>query len=210
MPLRKLLAAIALTLAATGALAQTAVRTEAIRRPGAPIPANSFQPDGPAAEQSRPADNSKIIRDAAMLPPAVARTRDLILAAARSGDLQKLVAVMQMNKTMPVFTLSNEQSPIMHWKATFPESDGIEVLSILVTILETGFVHVDQGTPQDTFVWPYFARVPIKALTAEQKVELFRIMTGADYKTMADTGGYAFFRLGIAPDGTWRFFVAGN
>jgi hypothetical protein len=39
---------------------------------------------------------------------------------------------------------------------------------------------------------------------------LFRIITGADYKDMVEFGVYSFYRLGIAPDGTWQFFVAGD
>ena len=47
-------------------------------------------------------------------------------------------------------------------------------------------------------------------LTPQQKVELFRIVTGADYKDMMKLGVYAFYRLGIGPDGTWHFFVTGD
>jgi hypothetical protein len=39
---------------------------------------------------------------------------------------------------------------------------------------------------------------------------LFRIITGNDYKEMQDFGAYIFYRLGIGPDGTWHFFVAGG
>jgi len=79
-----------------------------------------------------------------------------------------------------------------------------------VTILQTGFTHVDKGTPQEMYLWPYFTRMPVKNLTPEQKVELFRIITGSDYKDMLDFGAYSFYRLGIGPDGTWHFFVAGD
>ena len=84
----------------------------------------------------------------------------------------------------------------------------MEALSILINVLETAFVHVDVGTPQEIYLWPYFARIPLKALTPQQRVELFRIVTGADYKDMVEFGVYSFYRLGIAPDGTWQFFVA--
>jgi hypothetical protein len=60
------------------------------------------------------------------------------------------------------------------------------------------------------YLWPYFARMPIKSITPEQKVELFRLITGADYKDMTEFGAYVFYRLGIAPDGAWHFFVAGD
>ena len=88
--------------------------------------------------------------------------------------------------------------------------DNEALLSILVTLLQTGYVHVDKGTPQEMYLWPYFTRMPVKNLTPEQKVELFRIITGNDYKDMLDFGAYIFYRVGIGPDGTWHFFVAGN
>jgi hypothetical protein len=117
---------------------------------------------------------------------------------------------MQSSETLPVFSFSDDKDPVAYWKANYPDSDGIEVLSILTTVLQTGFVHVDVGTPQEMYLWPYFARVALKTLTPEQKVELFRIITGTDFKDMVDFGAYNFYRLGISPDGTWQFFVAGD
>ena len=195
------------TLLQEQALAQNKVRTETIRPPASPDAANK-----PSAHITPPnlAGAPEIITDLSLLPTAVARTRERILAAAQSGDLQKLLTVMQMNETMPIFSFSNEKDPVAFWKSNYPDSDGVEVLSILVTILQTGFVHVDKGTPQEMYLWPYFTRMPLKNLTPEQKVELFRVITGSDYKDMLDFGAYSFYRLGIGPDGTWHFFVAGD
>jgi hypothetical protein len=153
---------------------------------------------------------AEIIHDLSRLPPRAARTRERILEAARTGDIDKLLIVMQSNETLPVFSFGNEKDPIAFWKATYPDSEGLEILAILIQVLQTGFVHVHQGTPQEMYVWPYFAHVPLQRLTPEQKVELFRIVTGSDYKKMKEFGAYIFYRVGIAPDGTWHFFVAGD
>jgi hypothetical protein len=153
---------------------------------------------------------AEIIRDLSRLPPRAARTRERILEAARTGDIDKLLIVMQSNETLPVFSFGNEKDPIAFWKATYPDSEGLEILAILIQVLQTGFVHVHQGTPQEMYVWPYFAHMPLQRLTPEQKVELFRIVTGSDYKKMKEFGAYIFYRVGIAPDGTWHFFVAGD
>lgn len=195
------------TLLQEQALAQNKVRTETIRPPASPDAANK-----PSAHVTppNPAGAPEIVTDLSLLPAPVIRTRERILAAAQSGDLQKLLTVMQMNETMPIFSFSSERDPITFWKSNYPDSDGVEVLSILVTILQTGFVHVDKGTPQEMYLWPYFTRMPLKNLTPEQRVELFRIITGSDYKDMLDFGAYSFYRLGIGPDGTWHFFVAGD
>lgn len=176
-----------------GALAQSA---------GQDKPAGHLLPVAPTAAVP------EISTDLSRLPAPVARTRERILAAARSGDLQQLAALV--NEAMPVFSFTDEKDPIAFWKANYPDSDGVEVLSTLTTILELGFVHVDQGTPQEMYVWPYFVRMSLTALTPAQKVELFRIVTGADYKDMLAFGVYSFYRVGIGPGGAWRFFVAGD
>jgi hypothetical protein len=211
---------LAVITAGGDALAQNRVRTESFRAPvspGQPIepPGTVVHDDTPKRRLGAPLPRAgveapEILTDLSQLPAPVARTRDRILTAARSGDLNKLLTVMQMNETPPVFSFGNERDPIAFWKAAYPDSYGIEVLSILITILETGYVHVDQGTPQEMYMWPYFARLPIKTLTPDQKVELFRIITGSDYKNMQDYGAYVFYRLGIAPDGVWHFFVSGE
>jgi hypothetical protein len=153
---------------------------------------------------------SDVLTDVSRLPAPVARMRARIIEAARTGDLDKLVTVMQTNETMPIFSFANERDPVAYWRANYPESGGLEVLSILLEILDMGFVHVDAGTPQDMYVWPYFAYVPLKELTPPQKVELFKVVTGSDYRAMQDFGAYIFYRLGIAPEGTWHFFVSGE
>jgi hypothetical protein len=152
----------------------------------------------------------EIITDLSQLPPRVARMRENILAAARSGDLEKLLLVMQSNETLPVFSFGDDKDPVAFWKSNYPDSAGIEILAILIQVLETGFVHVDRGTPQEMYVWPYFVETPLKDLTLPQKVELFRIVTGTDYREMKDFGSYIFYRVGIAPDGVWHYFVAGD
>jgi hypothetical protein len=174
----------------------------------APITSAS-KPYGRVGTRPAPAV-SEILTDLSALPPAVARMRARIIEAARSGDLDKVATVMQSNETMPIFSFANEKEPTAYWRANYPDSGGLEVLAILIEILEMGFVRVDAGTPQDMYVWPYFAYVPLKQLTQTQKVELFKIVTGSDYRAMQDFGAYVFYRLGIAPDGTWHFFVSGD
>jgi hypothetical protein len=196
----------------SGGWAQTRVRTETIRPPTADdADVTRTIPAKPADGETSPApDTPEVMRDLSALPPAVARMRERILSAAHSGDLQKLAAVMQDGKTMPAFSFSDETDPVSFWKASYPDSDGVEVLSILSEILEAPYVHVDRGTPQEMYLWPYFTRMPLKELSPAQQVELFRIVTGADYRDMIEFGAYSFYRLGIGPDGAWHFFIAGD
>ncbi|HEY2134729.1 MAG TPA: hypothetical protein VGH49_02505 [Xanthobacteraceae bacterium] len=201
-------------------LAQTRVRTQIVR-PSAPPADAGNKPDSPPVTiitpsrkaLAAPAQNvtpPEIITDLSRLPAPVARMRERILEAARSGSLERLVTVMQSNELMPIFSLDDEKNPLSYWKTNYPDSDGVEILATLINILETGFVHVDAGTPQELYLWPYFARMPVKSLTPEQKVELFRLVTGTDYRDMVEFGAYNFYRLGIGSDGTWHFFVTGD
>jgi hypothetical protein len=221
---------LGMTLSGGGSvLAQLKVRTETIRPPAAattPPSANQFVPpaqDGsgtartggqpPAEGEASPAlrqgaAGPEIATDVPRPPPAVLRTRDRILAAARTGDLQTLLTLMQANGSMPVFSHTQKRDPTAYWKESYPDSDGLEILSILITLLETEPVRIDAGTPQEMYLWPYFARLPLKSLTPAQKVELFRVVTGSDYKDMLERGRYVFYQVGIGPDGTWRYFVA--
>jgi hypothetical protein len=204
----------ALALAATPTCAQVKVHTESIKSSTAAPATTEAKPTGSISE-AKPASaavatGADPIMDLARLPEPVARTREKILAAARSGDLKQLATVMQASGNAPIFSLNDDKDPVTYWKANFPDSDGVEVLSIVIEILEAGYVHVDKGSPQEMYVWPYFARMPLGALSAVQKVELFKLITGSDYKDMVDFGAYNFYRLGIAPDGTWQFFVAGD
>lgn len=202
-----LLAATAPITIGGGASAQVRVRTEIVRPPSRIVEKDLAPPYTAAAQD---AAHPEIITDLARLPLPVARTRARILTAARTGRLEALVAVMQANETMPIYSLNDDKDPTLYWRANYPESGGVEILATLIGVLETGFVHVDTGTPQEMYLWPYFARVRLKDLTPEQKVELFRLVTGADYKAMLDGGTYNFYRVGIDRNGAWRFFVAGD
>ena len=83
-------------------------------------------------------------------------------------------------------------------------------IAILIEVLEAGYVHVDVGTPDEMYIWPYFARYPVNALTPPQLVELFKLVFSGDYEDMKAYGAYISYRVGIAPDGTWRFFLVGD
>ena len=69
---------------------------------------------------------------------------------------------------------------------------------------------VDSWTDQEMFVWPYFFAQPLDKLTPAQRVELFSVVTYGDYEDMKAFGAYIFYRVGITPEGRWRFFVAGD
>lgn len=173
----------------------------------------------PPPESSAPAavpDNAggpplpTILRSEADMPEPVRVMRQKLIDAAKSGDIERLRALMQAQAEPPAVALGDPGDPIDYLKALSADADGREILAILLEVLQSGFVHVDAGTDKERYLWPYFADYPLNALTPGQIVELYTLVTAADLEDMKSYGAYTYFRVGIAPDGRWLFFLAGD
>lgn len=183
------------------------------------IPAEDLAPQEPFAEPgtaasgaygAQPVHLPEVFYGDADLPKAVARTRAQLLEAAHAGDLERLRMVLEGNEMMPTLTFGEMTDPIEYLKSASGDPEGLEILAILTELLETGYVHADKGTAQEMYIWPYFARMPLARLSNEQKVEMYRIVTSGDLAEMETTGAWTFYRVGIGPDGTLHYFVAGD
>jgi len=176
-------------------------------------PADS-QPDQPApgssAEQDEPVPTVEY--DVAKLPPAVQALRQKIIDAAKTGDINALKPLIEAGPHPTNLGASDDdaEDPIAYLKTLSGDPDGREILAILSEILEAGYVHVDAGTPNELYIWPYFARYPLDKLSPPQMVELFRLLTSSDYDEMKNYGAYLFYRVGITPSGHWSEFQAGD
>ncbi|MBB3453835.1 hypothetical protein FHT86_002091 [Rhizobium sp. BK313] len=155
----------------------------------------------------------EILFDISKVPEPVRKLREEIVEAAASGDLERLRPLMNvgggLNQTQ-VTADDPGEDPIKTLHDLSGDPDGIEILSILLDIMSTGFAHVGQGTSDEMYVWPYFAEKDIKTLTTPEKVDLMRIVTAGDFSDMQEFGGYNFYRVGITPDGKWKFFTSGE
>lgn len=161
-----------------------------------------MEPAGPPAE---------VIYDIEKAPEPVRRMRELIIEAAKTGDISKLKPLMNPGPDQTVVPLqAPEQDPIEALKAISGDSDGVEILAILLDIFSTGFVQLDKGTADEAYVWPYFVGKSLGLLTPQEKVELLRIVTAGDVTEMQEYGNYNFFRVGITPDGRWKFLSVGD
>ena len=148
--------------------------------------------------------------DPAKLPPPVRRLREQIIEAAATGDPEKLRPIFEANGEPPALSFAESDDPIDAVKALSGDPEGREILAILIEVLDAGYVHVDAGTPDEMYIWPYFARYPVEALTPPQLVELFKLVFSGDYEDMKTYGAYISYRVGLGPDGTWRFFLVGD
>jgi hypothetical protein len=168
---------------------------------------------GPAASNRAGAGEPaapEILSDTSALPAQVKRMREAILEAARSGDIEMLVPVLEMNELKPTVSFGDADDPVKYWKRTSGDGEGRQILAVLAEILEMPFARVNAGKPEEMYVWPYLAELPLDRLAPPQQVDLYRLVTPEDVKTMNEFGGYIHYRLGIGPDGTWHYFVAGD
>ena len=152
-----------------------------------------------------------IQRDLTNLPFPARRMHELLMEAAKSGEIDRLRPYLGVGPEATMLTFGGlEGDPIEFLKSMSGDSDGYEILAILQEVLESGYVHLDAGTDNEIYVWPYFFAYPLAELTPAQRVEMYRLMTHGDYQEMQTFGAYIFFRVGISPAGRWRFFVAGD
>ena len=159
------------------------------------------QPDIPA----------EFVNDLDKLPEPVKKMRIALVEAAASGDIEKLRPLLSSGEDETQVSVGDApEDPIAALKSLSGDADGREVLAILLDIINTGAAHTDKGTPQEAYVWPYFAEKNLDTLSPPEMVELYRIVTAGDVSDMKEFGGYNFYRLGISPDGKWKFFVAGD
>ena len=153
----------------------------------------------------------EIVYDFSKLPEPVQRKRQMIIDACKTGDLEKIRPLLDTGDDGTQLSLGGvEGDPITFLRELSGDKEGQEILAILEEVMSAGYVHMDAGTQNDMYVWPYFFAVPLNRLTAPQRVELFKIVTAGDYEDMKTYGTYIFYRVGITPDGRWSFFVAGD
>ena len=181
--------------------------------PGMPeVPPDSADTPAPAEAPAAKADEPvpEVLYDLSKLPAPVARLRQQIIDAAATGDPEALRPIIEASDPPPQLSFDEIGDPIAFLKSSSGDEGGREILAILTEVLQAGYVHVGAGTKDDIYVWPYFAYYPVDKLSPRQLVELFKLVYAGDYEDMKAYGAYLYYRVGITPDGTWQFFVAGD
>lgn len=173
-----------------------------VQKPGAATKDDTLDAEPPAAPV-------EVLSDISKIPAPVARMRELIVEAAASGDIERLRPLLGKGPTQTQVG-DGQDDPIDTIKSLSGDGEGLELLAIMLDLLSTGFVVVDKGTPDELYVWPYFAEKPLSSLTPPEKVDLLRLVTAGDYAGMEEFGSYNFYRIGITPDGQWKFLQGGD
>jgi hypothetical protein len=134
--------------------------------------------------------------DATALPDAVEETRRGLLEAAQSGDVEALEPFVT-DRLSYTFGEPAEGGAIEYFRQL--EAQGQDPLGTLAKLLQLPYT-----LAQGNYVWPWVYSVQATDLTDYEKQLL-----GEFADDFAGTT-YLGYRVGIAPDGTWIFFVAGD
>ncbi len=158
----------------------------------------------------------EISRDVETLPPNVRRMRGLILEAVRTGDAAALRKPIEWNEVPPSFGRDAPRAAkgpamadalIAFFRSRSGDGEGRETMGQIVNMLAVGHARIRAGTPQEMYVWPYFAMLDPRLLTPDQQVDVHRVMGAAQLAEWREKGRYPFWRIGIGPDGTWHYFL---
>ena len=138
------------------------------------------------------------VPEAVGLPPAAAETHAALLEAAESGRYGALRPLIPPEFS---YTFGGEApgGPIPYWRRVERES-GERPIEILARILRMPYT-----LAAGTYVWPFAFDKAEDELTGYERELL------GDLAVYSGAGsGYLGWRAGIEPDGTWRFFIAGD
>ena len=168
-------------------------------------------PDAPGKEERQPFQNLDVKRDLTQLPKNVAQTRAALMAAAQSGDVERLRTLIMRQTNIPVLTFGDTAEPIEFLRSSSNDGEGRELLAIMIELLEAPYsiVPAQDGEPE-IFVWPAYATNDLQNLTSSELVEVYKIVSHLDLEEMQLFGGWYFYRVGIDANGEWRYFVAGD
>ena len=136
------------------------------------------------------------------LPAAVEQTRAALLEAAESGDYEALRPFVS-DSFEYTFGSPVEGGPIAYWQRLEEETDE-RPLESLAAILKMPYV-----LTRGYYVWPWAYSVESADDLSEHEVELLAPL-GSPSQLFPSENGYFGWRTGIAPNGTWTFFVAGD
>lgn len=152
-----------------------------------------------------------VSNDLSALPPAVAATRQKLIDAALSGDIENLRPIVEAQEFPPTVSYGGPDDAVDYLKTYSADGAGIENLAILLELLEAPYAIFDSASDDPSYVWPYLAVVEdLSALTATEKLDAYRILTAEQLQELVDLEAWYYWRVYIGKDGEWQAFVAGD
>ena len=163
-----------------------------------PDPASSFPATCSAAGLAEPTPQDGVLSEAAKA------TRVAIARAAIDCDWEALFALAR-----DAFTASfGGTRPEELWPTL--EANGEAPLRYLVELLSRPYAPQDVGVSGILFTWPSAFQGEWSEVPVADKEALRPVYGDEDFAAFEEFGAYIGYRVGIAEDGTWQFFVAGD
>jgi hypothetical protein len=137
------------------------------------------------------------------LPAAVEATRAAVLDAAETRDYDALAELIPDDGFEYTFGELVAGGPIAYWQE-LERTTGERPLDALAALLRMPYV-LSRGY----YVWPWAYTAANASDLSTHERDLLAPLGTVD-RLVLDGTGYIGWRAGIAPDGTWVFFVAGD
>ena len=140
------------------------------------------------------------------LPGPVAQTRQAIVAAATACDYDRLATLGREGSF--TYSFGADDDPAGFWRRA--EAAGERPLAALVQFLNRpAATRAVDGATQ--YLWPRaYTYESWDAVPADARDGLRPVYGDEDFEQFARFGAYSGYRTGIAADGDWQFFVAGD
>lgn len=142
------------------------------------------------------------------VPDPVKRTRQEIFDAAAACDYERLGELAEQGNRDFTFSFGGGNDAAEFWRRQ--EQEGADPLHKLVVLLDLS--HATRQVEASTqYLWPSaFAYDSWDEVPEREKQELSRLYSAEELEGFERFGAYVGHRVGIAADGEWLFFVAGD
>lgn len=144
------------------------------------------------------------------VPDAVQRTRQAIVDAAIACDYAALAELAATGDSSFTYSFGGGADPAEHWRRLEDEGAEDRPLRYLVELLRAphGVREVEGRT---VYAWPSaFTYDEWDEVPEADRAALRPLYGDEDFASFEQFGGYVGYRIGIAEDGEWLYFVAGD
>lgn len=149
--------------------------------------------------------------DLSLLPPDVRKAHDELMAAAMTGDINKLGKIIDAQPSPVTVSFGEPPDEIEYLKGESRDGTGVAIMAILANLLDAPYAAMDGGDGEPVYVWPYLAVYEdLRALSDEELVDAYRIMGLENFKAYQEIGGWLWWRVYLGPGGRLQAFVAGD
>lgn len=151
-----------------------------------------------------------ISADVSLLPKATQKTRQLLIEAARSGDIENLRKVFAAQEFPPQVSFGEPNDTIGFLKDISEDDEGRQMLGLILDLLDQPFAWYSESGGTIYYTWPYLSELDPNALTPEQEVDAYRLLSAEDLEQLKNGGAWYYWRLSISEDGEWSSLIAGD